>query len=320
MATEGDSLYGLDLLTGHIVWGGTAAAPTANFGTPEPLAEVQSLGGVPGCGNINPLGVTSNVVYDPTTTKVYAVGERETGTTSPHPPEFVMVSVDPTNGALTVPASNLNAPLGLDVPRQQQRAGLAAANGNVYVGFGGLAGDCGNYHGYVVKASEATGAVVGSFEVAAANGGNGAGAVWGTSGPVIDSSGNVYASTGNSFNWPASGTDYSDAVVKLSPAMTGATTAPADYFQPTVWRSDNAVDADLGSSGPVFAASQTQLFEIGKQHLAFLLNTSSLGGADHETPIGTVNACSGVADGSNAVIGLSAYVACSSGMQQVHLG
>jgi hypothetical protein len=304
VATENDSLYGLNLLTGATVWGPT------NFGTPEPLADIQNLGGVPGCGNINPLGVTSNLVYDPTTTKVYAVGERETGTVTPHPPEFVLVSVTPATGVLSLQPTSVTAPLGVDVPRQQQRAGLLAANGNVYVGFGGLAGDCGSYHGYVVAARESDGFVMGSFKVAPANN---AGAVWGTGGPVADNAGNVYATTGNSFNAPG-GTDWSDAVLKLSPSA-----GLLDYFQPPQWRADNNADLDLGSTGPVLLPSQTQVFAIGKQHDAFLLNVSSLGGADHNTPVGTINACPGMAFGQNAVIGSSAYVACSSGLRQVHL-
>jgi hypothetical protein len=304
VATENDSLYGLNLLNGTTIWGPT------NFGTPEPLADIQSIGGVGGCGNINPLGVTSNLVYDPTRTTVYAVGERETGAVSPHPPQFVMVGINPANGAVTVAPASLNTPLGGDVARQQQRAGLAAANGNIYVGFGGLAGDCGSYHGYVVAASETDGSVVGSFQVAPANN---AGAVWGTGGPVADNLGNVYATTGNSFNAPG-GTDWSDAVLKLNP-----TAGLLDYFQPPQWRADNNADLDLGSTGPVLLPSQTQVFVIGKQHDAFLLNVSQLGGADHNTPVGTINACPGMAFGQNAVIGSSAYVACSSGLRQVHL-
>jgi len=309
VATEHDSLYGLNLLNGTTSWGPT------NFGTPEPLADIQSIGGVGGCGNINPLGVTSNLAYDPNTSRVYAVGERETGTTTPHPPEFVVVGVNPTDGSVTLNPSSLNTPLGANVARQQQRAGLLAANSNIYVGFGGLAGDGGNYHGYVVAASETNGSVVGSFQVAPSP--SNAGAVWGTSGPVADSSGNVYATTGNSFNAPGPpGTDWSDALLKLN-----SSAGLLDYFQPAQWRTDNSSDLDLGSTGPVLTPSQTQVFVVGKQHDAFLLNVSSLGGADHNTPVGTINACPSpaMAFGQNAVIGASAYVACSSGLRQVHL-
>jgi hypothetical protein len=84
--------------------------------------------------------------------------------------------------------------------------------------------------------------------------------------------------------------------------------------------SDNNADADLGSNAPVLLPNGTQLFIIGKQHNAFLLNTSALGGSDHNTPAARLNnACGGVADGQNAVIGASAYIACSSGLRQIHL-
>src|SRR2546429_218052 len=44
-------------------------------------------------------------------------------------------------------------PPGADPKVHQQRGALALANGRVYVSFGGLFGDCGNYHGWVVSAS-----------------------------------------------------------------------------------------------------------------------------------------------------------------------
>jgi hypothetical protein len=70
----------------------------------------------------------------------------------------------------------------------------------------------------------------------------------------------------------------------------------------------------------VLLPSGSQLFIIGKQHNAFVLNTSSLGGGDHLTPASRLNnACNGGAFGQNAVLASSAYVACSTGMQQVHL-
>lgn len=322
VATENDSLFGLSLLDGHIIWGGTAALPTVHFGTPEPLPEAQSYGSVSGgCGNLNPLGVTSNLVYDPTTNRVFAVGERTTGTVTPHPPEHVLVGVDPATGSVTLNPANVDVPAmngadGHGVARHQQRAGLVLANGNVYVGYGGLVGDCGVYHGFVVAASAANGQVTGSLEITA--NGN-AGAVWATAGGTVDGSNNVYVATGNGFGNPLP-TDYSDAVVKIAPSLSGAQTVPADYFQPAEWMSDNNADADLGSNAPVLLPNGTQLFIIGKQHNAFLLNTNALGGSDHNTPAARLNnACGGVADGQNAVIGSSAYIACSSGLRQIHL-
>lgn len=311
VATENDSLYGLDLTTGAKVWGPTS------IGVAEPLAEVRALNGnhLSGCGDIDPLGITSNPVLG-SNGDVYAVGERETGATSPHTPEHVLAAVDPATGSETLTPKNVDVPAMTEIGAEQQRAGLAAANGNIYVGFGGLVGDCGTYHGFVVAAQQSDGTVVGSFEAAAVSN---AAAVWGTSGPVADASGNVYATTGNSQGTSNSvPTDYSDGVVRLSPTMSGATTVPADYFQPPAWRSDNAGDLDLGSTGPVLLPNGTQLFVIGKQHTAFLLSTSSLGGADHETPLGSLSMCSSMAFGQNvAMSNTTLYVACASGIQQV---
>ena len=39
---------------------------------------------------------------------------------------------------------------GFDPMVHQQRGALVIANGRVYAPYGGLEGDCGNYHGYVV--------------------------------------------------------------------------------------------------------------------------------------------------------------------------
>jgi hypothetical protein len=137
----------------------------------------------------------------------------------------------------------------------------------------------------------------------------------------------VYASTGNSTSNPPAGvTDYSDGVVKVtSSALSGGTniTVPSDYFQPAEWRSDNDDDWDLGSASPTLLPSGNQLFIIGKQHNAFLLNTSSLGGSPtdplHTTPAARLNgACSGQSFGQNAALGSSAFFNCSSsGLWQV---
>ena len=108
------------------------------------------------------------------------------------------------------------------------------------------------------------------------------------------------------------------------PAVSGGQTATvtANYFQPAEWHSDNNADADLGSAAPVIAPNGTQLFIIGKQHNAFLLNFSSLGASNNETPAARLDgACTGEVFGQNAVMAStnSAYIACSDGLRQVHL-
>ncbi len=192
VATEHDTLYGLKLSDGTAAW----AQPTS-IGTAVPLSVIHNLGA--NCGNIDPLGVTSNLAVNGNT--VFAVAEREQNPPGTTDPEHVLVAVDASTGNITVGPASVNPP-GMNVPPQQQRAGLLAANGNIYVGFGGLAGDCGVYHGWVVAARQSDGAQVGSFEVATASPSNYAGAIWAPGGLAVDGSGNVYAATGNSFNWP----------------------------------------------------------------------------------------------------------------------
>jgi hypothetical protein len=309
VATENDSLYGLNLTTGVVSWGPT------NFGSPETLADARQFPGLTNCGDVDPLGITGNPVLG-ANGHVYAVAEFAGNHATNTQPTHNLVAVDPATGAKTLTPHNVDVATMTNVAGEQQRAGLLAMNGNIYIGFGGLDGDCGAYHGYVVAASEA-GSVVGTFEAAAVSN---AAAVWGTSGPVADSSGNVYATTGNSIGTPNSvATDYSDGVVKLTSSMAVGDTTPADYFQPPAWRSDNGSDLDLGSTGPVLLPNGSQIFVIGKQHVAFLLNTSSLGGSDHLTPVGSLSMCNAMAFGQNAAMGSSAFVACSSGMQQVKL-
>ena len=316
--TENDSLYGLSLTTGAKQWG------PVSLGTPETQAHNDSLPDVRGCGNIWPLGITSNPVLAPNGS-VYAVGEVQTGNTpGADPPVFKIMAVNPADGTPAVaptaidPASMTTTPV--EIWAEQQRAGLVTANNTIYVGFGGLSGDCGTYHGYEVAVSEA-GNLVGDLETTA---NTNAGAIWATAGAAVDSAGTVYVSTGNSTQTPATGTDYSDSVLAITPTLLSGgahVTAPSDYFQPAEWQSDNNADADLGSAAPVLLPNGTQLFIIGKQHNAFLLTTSSLGGGDHHTPADRLNgACSGESFGQNAALGNAAYFNCSnSGMWQVHI-
>src|SRR2546430_4516907 len=64
-ATENDTVYALDRATGHVLW-------SVHVGDPEPLSDLP-------CGDINPLGITSTMVYDPDTNRIFAVAEAAGG-------------------------------------------------------------------------------------------------------------------------------------------------------------------------------------------------------------------------------------------------
>jgi polyvinyl alcohol dehydrogenase (cytochrome) len=297
VVTENDTIYALDAGTGTVSW-------STHVATPAPLSLVRSLGGLPSyCGNIDPLGMTGTPVYDPASNEVFVAAEvNVNGTAVAHR----LYGVDASSGQMLLNGVNgvsVDPPGLANVAPLQQRAALAIGNGRIYVAYGGLDGDCGNYHGYVVSVTEAGASPI-SFQVPSQN----LGGIWGSSGPAVDAAGHVYVSVGNGDpNLPYDGTD---SVLKLD----GNTLAQTDYFAPTTWASDNANDLDLGSVGPALL-NNGLLFQVGKQSTGFLLNTAALGGIGSGLASHTV--C--FALGGTAYVDPYVYVPCSDGIRAVRL-
>src|SRR5712691_3862271 len=122
VATEGDSLYALDPVTGSVQW-------HTNVGVPVPQSTLP-------CGNIDPLGITGTPVYDPATGLVFAVAEVSG-------PAHMLVGVDAASGHVKV--RRLVDTDGMDPQAHQDRSALTLANGMVYITYGGLDGDCSDY-------------------------------------------------------------------------------------------------------------------------------------------------------------------------------
>jgi outer membrane protein assembly factor BamB len=281
VATENDTLYGLDAHTGQVEWHTTV-------GKPVPLSDLP-------CGNIDPLGITGTPIYDPETGLVFAVAEIAG-------PAHLLVGLDVKTGAVKV-RRLVDAP-GSDPQAHQQRAALALYQGRVYIAFGGLYGDCSDYIGKVVAANtDGTGDVL-VYQVPTSR----EAGIWAPPGPVLDEAGNFYVSVGNGAatggNW-----DHSDAVLKLSPAL-----QLEDGFAPQSWADDNAGDADLGSMGPVLLPGGL-LYADGKSGKGYLLQADHLGGIGGQMQ--TISGCT--AYGGAAVDGTSFYVPCSEGVRQLNL-
>ncbi len=281
VATENDTVYSLDPTTGSVTW-------HQHLGTPVPLSTLP-------CGNIDPLGITSTPVYDPSSSTIFVVAEI-TG------PAHKLFALDATTGAVRWSRSVDLA--GHDPSTHQQRAALALGNGYVYIGFGGLAGDCGQYQGEVVGVPTTGSGPTISYQVPVAR----EGAVWATGGPVIDASGNLYVSVGNG----SSTTTYdgSDSVVELSPTL-----ALLSRFAPSGWAHDNATDADLGSLSPVLVPGGW-VFIAGKSGTGYVLKQGALGGIGGEIHSATV--CRGF--GGAAIEGSTIYLPCSSGLRMIQIG
>jgi outer membrane protein assembly factor BamB len=110
---------------------------------------------------------------------------------------------------------------------------------------------------------------------------NGAG-IWGRAGAAITSEGRVIIETGDG-SFDLEKQQMADSVIALSSQDLKMT----DYFSPRnrAWMTKK--DLDMGSIGPtVFNFKNWELTAAsGKEGVIFLLDTKSLGGADHHTPL-----------------------------------
>jgi hypothetical protein len=214
-----------------------------------------------GCGDIDPLGITSTPIADAATDTLYVVGELSNGA-SPPTVHRELVGFDMATGKVVLTAEADPTGGGDSQVNLLQRASLALDGTRVEVGFGGQYGDCGYYHGWVVGVSTTTS--VSNIEFDTTAGGSG-GAIWqGGAPPSLDAAGNVYVATGNQ---NSQGTDgYYESVVKLSPTL-----QPEASFRDTV-----AVDdEDFGTSDPILLPNG-MLFVVGKTDIGYLLQQSNL--------------------------------------------
>lgn len=278
VATENDTVYGIDAATGKPVW-------SQHLGTPVPLSRLK-------CGNIDPLGITATPAIDPTNGRLFVVAETLAGNAVTHQ----LAALDPATGQIVF--QQPDDPPGLNAVDQQQRSALLVADGRVYASYGGLFGDCGSYHGWVVAASTSGPGPLSAYQVPTEN----QGAIWSPGGPVQDSSGAIVVATGNGASTGAY--DYGNSVIKLSPTL-----AVTDNFAPTDWAADNAADRDVGSTSPQLLASDL-IFQVGKTKEGFLLDANRLGGIGGQIYHAPV--CF-VISGGNAGSGTDVYVPCSDG-------
>jgi hypothetical protein len=279
VATEHDSLYALDAQTGKIVWNTNVGEPVSRSALP--------------CGNIDPLGITGTPVYDPATGLIFAVAE-VTG------PAHILVGVDARTGEVRVRRSA--DPGGMQPLAHQQRAALALSQGMVYLGYGGLFGDCGNYHGMVVASrTDASGTLL-AYQVPTQR----EGGIWAAAGPSIDAAGQIYVSVGNGSE-STGAWDHSDSVLRLSPSL-----QLLDSFAPDQWRQDNLTDADLGSLAPILLPNNS-IFIAGKAGIGYLLNSEKLGGVGGQLQARSV--CH--AYGGASIVGSTAFIPCNEGVQQI---
>lgn len=284
VATENDTLYGLDAATGRVVW-------RTHVGTPAPLSSLP-------CGNVDPLGILSTPVIDPRSGHLFAVAEEGSGGAVTHE----LVAVDAQTGRLLFRESADPAVM-TDPRAQQQRGALTLSHGRVYIVYGGLDGDCSRYDGLVVAASERGPGPLLSYRVSTPN----RGAIWAPPGPSVSAAGDLYVATGNGISTTTY--DQGDSVLELSPDL-----HLLDFFAPSAWARDNADDLDLGSTSPVLLPHGL-LFQVGKEGTGYVIRRSDLGHIGGQTAATPV--CFTI--GGTAYQGSTVYVSCGSGVAAVHV-
>lgn len=248
VATESNSIYAFDVVTGERLW-------RTHLGEPVDASTLP-------CGNIDPSGITGTPVIDPAQKIVYAVAFVAPG-------HHRLAALDLLDGHVMF--TRTTDVKGLDPTVHQQRPALTLANGRIYVPFGGLYGDCGNYHGWVVGVpADGSGTTV-SYRVPSEH----RAGIWAPSGGAVDRSDNLLVATGNSDS--VDGFDFGDAVVRLSPEL-----RVTGYFAPTNWAELNSDDIDLGSVGPALLASG-MAWQGGKEGVGYLFDPEDPGGIGGES-------------------------------------
>lgn len=285
VATEDDSVYSINASTGLVEW-------RTNLGTPVPGSSLP-------CGDIDPSGITGTPVIDVNTSTLYAVAFLST----PYGDGHVLYGLDIHTGAVV--SHTIADAIDASPQVEQQRGALALANGYVYVPYGGLAGDCGAYHGWVVGIPITASGPALSYQVPTSR----EGGIWSPAGITVSSTGNLYVSTGNGA--ATTEFDYGDSVIELSPTL-----AVLGYFAPVNWAQLNAGDTDLGSVAPTVLPNG-DVFQIGKAGVGYLLSGTNLGGIGGQ--VFNASLCNG-AYGGTAHVALSVLVPCTNGLFDVMVG
>lgn len=281
VVTQHDSVYAFDARSGAQAWHVSVGAPVDASTLP--------------CGNVRPeSGALSTPVADPAHGLLYVAAFVA-------PAHHELFTLELAGGRIR--DHRTIDPPGDSPLVEQQRGALTLSHGYVYVPFGGLLGDCGAYHGWMMGAPVAGGALI-SYRVPC---GRGCG-LWAPGGPTVDAEGNLWIASGNSFATTAF--DYGNAVIKLSPDL-----KELGYFAPSNWAALNSADADLGSISPVLVDAGS-VWMSGKAGTAYILAAANPGGVGGQR-VAAALGC-GTWSGS-AYQAPDLYLACAGALVAVHI-
>jgi hypothetical protein len=268
-ATEQNMVYALDAATGAEVWQKKVVGDPRD--APVPRAQM------PCGGEIDPFGITGTPVIDPASRTIFldAMTSSDGGMTKKHKIFALSLDDGSTRAGWPVDVSTLTSgSTTFPSQYQSQRAALALLDGTLYVPYGGLNGDCGNYHGWVIAVPIDHPDMPKVYATTAALSG-----IWGPGGIASDGT-SLFVTTGNAPGGAAWG--HQEAVLRIGAdaVFSGEAT---DYFAPSNWAALDSGDVDLGGSGPILvdvpgATPSALVVALGKNGVIYLLDRANLGG------------------------------------------
>jgi hypothetical protein len=283
VATENNTVYAFNAHN-HRVWKHHLHAPSAQSQRP--------------CGDIDPLGITSTPIYSKKTGLVYVSAEY-----GGDPPKHYLLGLSPKTGKVKF---KRNTDLkGADSRVMQSRGALAMAGGRVWVSFGALAGDCGDYKGRVVGVPQSGKGKLVHYDPSS----HPQGGIWNPSGPTIDSKGHLFVVSANGSTGPGDKYDHTNSVDEINTKG-----HLIDSFAPSDWAQNNKDDVGLGSQGPAFVGKYVVLG--GKSGPVYVLRHNHLGGIGGQVHV--KNIC--LSFGGAAVRHRVVYLPCTDGIRAVHIG
>ena len=245
------------------------------------------------CGNIDPLGITGTPVYDPATRPSSSSPRSAPGSA-------------PTWSRSTLPTGkerwrrSVDLP-GVDAQAMQQRGALTVLNGRVWVPFGGLAGDCGQYKGRLVGVPLSNGEPAAYTVPTTREAG-----IWTPPGATVFN-GHLLVAVGNGESVAAATTTATRCWNWTAPAWwtrsrpaTGPPTTPPTSTSARRARRWSRVN---GSSSPARTAT------------AYVLRAGRLGGIGGQ--VSQAELCRSF--GGTAVAGDTVYVPCADGLRAVRI-
>ena len=230
--------------------------------------------------------IQSTAVIDPKTRTLYLVQQQRQYA----PRSFLLHALDLVTGAekfggpvvLSGTYSAAGQTLSFPGINVFQHAGLALANGQLIITFAGFSEE--NqipYSGWVAAYDAGTLHQTAIFPTIVTPPASGAGIWQSGRAPVIDANNNIYLFSGNAYQvniFPSAVNGY-DGVNNFGESLLKFDTQLhlIDWFTPSNWAKLDAVDADLGSSGPTLVPGSNILIGGGKDGNLYVWNTSNLG-------------------------------------------